>query len=228
MKIVHPSFEVLDLPNGLDLLKRIEQAGRTCYKSEDKMTENSSVEFARKILKMGHLSVIEHVSATVRITCDRGVSHEIVRHRLASYSQESTRYANYASSKFGNEITVIAPSFWSVGSTEYDAWFHSVKCAEEAYLGLIAKGATPQQARSVLPNSLKTEIVITCNIREWRHNFLLRCDKAAHPQMREIMLPLLGEFNTRIPVLFEDLYFVHKAEVDSCMNCDNNSDGQEA
>ncbi|MEL7639288.1 MAG: FAD-dependent thymidylate synthase [Solidesulfovibrio sp.] len=206
MKIVSPSFEVMELPNGNDLLRKIEAAGRTCYKSEDKVTETSSADFAKKLMKLGHLSVIEHVSATVRITCDRGVSHEIVRHRLASYSQESTRYANYSNKKFGGEISVVKPPFWDQNSHEYNLWVEAMENSEKAYLNLIKMGASPQQARSVLPNSLKTEIVVTCNIREWRHIFTLRCDKAAHPQMREIMIPLLTHFKTNIPILFDDIF----------------------
>lgn len=206
MKIIAPSFEIIAMENGTDMLKRIEVAGRTCYKSEDQITDNSAVVFVQRVLKSGHHSVIEHASATVRFICDRGVTHEIVRHRLASYSQESTRYANYSKDKFGNEITVIKPCFWEENSPEYGVWLESVKQAESAYLALIRKGATAQEARSVLPNSLKTEIVVTCNIREWRHIFALRCAQAAHPQMREIMLPLLAQMHDKAPVLFADLY----------------------
>lgn len=206
MRIIPPSFEILAMENGADILKRIESAGRTCYKSEDKITDDSSITFVKKILNSGHHSVIEHASATVRIICDRGVSHEIVRHRLASYSQESTRYANYSKEKFGSEITVIRPCFWEEDSTEYSLWLESMKQAERTYLSLIEKGATAQEARSVLPNSVKTEIVVTCNIREWRHIFKLRCDSAAHPQMREIMLLLLAQMHDRVPALFADLY----------------------
>lgn len=206
MKAIQQQFEILDFPERSALLRRIEIAGRTCYKSESMITETSSSAFAEKILKLGHLSVIEHASATVRIICDRGVSHEIVRHRLASYSQESTRYANYANEKFGSEITVIQPAFWSAGSKALRIWEEAMLAAEEAYMALIADGASPQEARSVLPNSLKTEIVVTCNMREWRHIFMLRCAKAAHPQMREIMRPLLNEFNSRVPEIFSDIY----------------------
>lgn len=206
MRIVKPSFIIMDMPDGRDLLKKIEQAGRTCYKSEGRITPDSAYSFAELVLKLGHLSVIEHVGATVRIVCDRGITHEIVRHRLASYSQESTRYANYSHEKFGSEITVIAPCFWEEDSVEYELWRNAMLEAEKTYMQLVETGASAQQARSVLPNSLKTEIVVTCNLREWRHIFSLRCDTAAHPQMREIMLPLLSEFKSRIPVIFDDLH----------------------
>ncbi len=206
MKVIAPSFEIIAIENGADILKKIEAAGRTCYKSEDQITEDSAIAFVQRILNSGHHSVIEHASATVRLICDRGISHEIVRHRLASYSQESTRYANYSKDKFGKEITVIRPCFWQKDSSEYNTWLDAMKQAEQAYLVLIEKGASAQEARSVLPNSLKTEIVVTCNIREWRHIFALRCTSTAHPQMREIMLPLLAHMHASAPILFADLY----------------------
>lgn len=205
MKIISPSHEILAIPESSTILKSIELAGRTCYKSEDLIDQNSAKDFVQKILASGHHSVIEHINITVRFICDRGVSHELVRHRLASYSQESTRYANYSKQKFGREITVVKPFFWKDGSLEYSVWLSAMKRAEEAYMKLIDAGASPEEARSVLPNSLKTEIVMTCNIREWRHVLSLRCSPAAHPQMRELMLPLLRELAGRIPVLFEDL-----------------------
>lgn len=146
------------------------------------------------------------MNISVRFTCDRGVSHELVRHRLASFSQESTRYANYSHNKFGREITVIKPCFWDEGSPEYKEWLSTMENAENAYLRLIEMGARAEQARSVLPNSLKTEIVMTCNVREWRHVLNLRCSSASHPQMRELMLPLLAELHERVPVIFDDIY----------------------
>lgn len=205
MKILPPSHEILYMPDGDDILKNIEIAGRTCYKSEDKITTDSAAKFVRMILKSGHHSVIEHASITVRFICDRGVTHELVRHRLAAYSQESTRYANYSKDKFGSEISVIKPCFWDEDSEEYKAWGAAMEAAEKAYLRLIDMGARPEQARSVLPNSLKTEIVMTANIREWRHVFSLRCAKSAHPQIRELLTPLLLELGEKLPVLFGDM-----------------------
>lgn len=206
MKIVDPYFEILDPIEGDSILRKVEQAGRTCYKSEDRTRVDSARDFVRRILKSGHHSVVEHISITVRFICDRGVSHELVRHRLASYSQESTRYANYAKDRFGKEITVIRPPFWSKDSPAYTEWYEAMKAAESHYMRLIEMGAKPQEARSVLPNSLKTEIVMTCNIREWRHIMDLRCSPQAHPQIRQIMHALLEEFHKRIPVLFDDLH----------------------
>jgi thymidylate synthase (FAD) len=194
------------MPEAHLVLGLIEQAGRTCYKSENKITQDSARQFVQRLLHSGHHSVIEHINVTVRFICDRGVSHELVRHRLASYSQESTRYANYSKSKFGGELTVIRPLFWAEDSPQYLRWFAAVKHAEKAYMQLIELGATPEQARTVLPNSLKTEVVMTCNLREWRNVLNLRCSKAAHPQIREIMVPLLSELKEKIPVVFDDLY----------------------
>ncbi len=170
------------------------------------MTPDSAPDFIRRIIKSGHHSVLEHVSITVKLVCDRGVTHELVRHRLASYSQESTRYANYSRDRFGKEITVVKPPFWPEDSPPYRQWYEAMKAAETHYMRLSEMGASPQEARSVLPNSLKTEIVMTCNIREWRHVFQLRCSPQAHPQIRQVMLPLLEEFHQKIPVLFDDLY----------------------
>ena len=205
MKVIDPSFSFMHLPDGEFILQHLEQAARTCYKSEDKADADSARKLLSRIVRLGHDSVLEHISVTVRIVCDRGVTHELVRHRICSFSQESTRYANYAQDKFGSEITVIRPFFWKEDDARYGIWLRAMQACEEAYLDLVAAGATAQEARSVLPNSLKTEIVTTANIREWRHVFKLRCDKAAHPQMRQVMLPLLAAFNARIPLLFEDL-----------------------
>jgi thymidylate synthase (FAD) len=215
MKIIKPYFVIEDEIDGNKILKKIEKAGRTCYKSEDKITDESAKSFVAGILKSGHHSVIEHEKITVRVICDRGVSHEIVRHRIGSYSQESTRYCNYSKDKFGNEITVIEPCFWKQGSSKpapaeaaadkYEEWKKACENAEKAYFKLLELGAKPEEARSVLPNSLKTEIVITYNLREWRHFFILRTSKRAHPQMREIATSILKEFKRLIPVVFDDI-----------------------
>jgi len=186
-----------------DLEKVIEAAGRTCYKSEDRACEGSEFDFIRKLRdQYKHHSVIEHAAITVRVICDRGISHELVRHRLTSVSQESTRYCNYAKGRFGKEITVISPSFWHSSSANYQLWKSACEQAEKAYLNLLNQNATPQEARSVLPNSLKTEVVLTANPREWMHIFKMRTDQAAHPQMRDLMIPLQKEFATRWPAIF--------------------------
>lgn len=209
MKITKASFAFVDQFDGVDILRKIEIAGRTAYKSETLASYDSAPQFIAMLIKKGHLSVIEHHSVTVRVICDRGVSHEIVRHRLASYTQESTRYCNYTQGKFEGGVTFIEPCFWpSSDSTTADkraAWLRAVEAADNAYQELVHLGASAEQARSVLPNSLKTEIVITMNLREWRHFFTLRTAPGAHPQMREITVPLLSEFKTRIPVVFDDI-----------------------
>ena len=211
MKIIKPSFIIETPIDGENILKLIEKAGRTAYKTEDKITVDSAKTFVKKILDMGHESVIEHYNITVRVICDRGVTHEIVRHRMASYTQESTRYCNYSVGKFGGEITIIKPCFWNsdneADKKKYEIWEKAMKEAEKAYLELINLGASPQEARSVLPNSLKTEIVMTMNLREWRHFFKLRTSNAAHPQMREIARPLLDEFKKQVPVIFDDIVY---------------------
>lgn len=211
MKIIKAGFEVVTPINGVEILKSIEQAGRVCYKSEDKITEDSAAKFVAGIIKRGHEAVLEHQSITVKFIVDRGVSHEIVRHRIAAYCQESTRYCNYSGDKFGNEITVILPCFFDTGmgtasnSLVYEEWKIACERAERSYFKLLDMGATPQEARSVLPNSLKTEVVATYNLREWRHFFKLRCASAAHPQMREVTIPLLEGLKQLIPVVFDDI-----------------------
>lgn len=205
MKIINASYRIETPIDGAEILKRIEKAGRTCYKSEDRITEESAKAFVRTLIERGHESVLEHESITVRFICDRGVSHEIVRHRIASFSQESTRYCNYSGNRFGNQITFIKPCFLDEGTGGYKLWKQAMFVAEKEYFELLNWGCTPQEARSVLPNSTKTEVVMTANLREWRHFLKLRTAKAAHPQMRELTVPLLHELQELIPVVFEDI-----------------------
>lgn len=205
MKIIQPSHEILDEVDGNKILSSLEKFGRVCYKSEEKITEESSHGFIRRILKSGHESVIEHEKVSVRIICDRGVTHEIVRHRIASYSQESTRYCNYCDDKFGKELTLVRPYFWNDDPVKFAVWEKTMQCIETNYNHLIELGASPQEARSILPNSLKTEIVVTMNLREWRHFFKLRTSPKAHPQMREVAIPLLKQMKELIPTIFDDI-----------------------
>lgn len=205
MRVIKPQVEILDEINGDEILRKIERAGRVCYKSEERITPDSAKAFIQNILKSGHESVIEHEKVSVRIICDRGVTHEIVRHRMASYSQESTRYCNYAKDKFGNELTFIKPCFWEEGSEEYQRWAQMMQKIEDTYNEMVAMGAKPQEARSILPNSLKTEIIVTMDLREWRHFFKLRTAERAHPQMREVACMLLEEMKKRIDVVFDDI-----------------------
>lgn len=239
MKIINASYEILS-PNlngtiakitEQAVYEQIERAGRTCYKSEDKITEGSAEKFVRGLIKRGHEAMLEHASITVRFTVDRGVSHELVRHRLASFAQESTRYCNYSQDKFGEEITVIEPCFFKDISEEdrksirgsvfvwlpdeedakkrqYVEWLRACRTAEEVYFRMLKDGATPQEARSVLPNSLKTEVVMTANLREWRHFLKLRAAGTTgkpHPQMLEVAVPLLKELQEKLPAVFDDI-----------------------
>ncbi len=209
MKIIKAGYEILTpiSKDGISELQHIEKIGRVCYKSEDKITEDgeSAKKFVKMIIDRGHEAMIEHSSLSVKFIVDRGVSHELVRHRIASFAQESTRYCNYSKDKFGKEITVIEPCFFSPLSDSYTFWKHAMESAEAYYFSLLESGATPQEARSVLPNSTKTEITVTANYREWRNFFRLRTAEAAHPQMREVTIPLLNELKSRIPVIFDNI-----------------------
>ena len=203
MKIIEPWVGLEDAPDGGEILRKIERIGRVCYKSEGAIAGDSARGFVSRLLDRGHESVIEHVSVSARVVCDRGVSHELVRHRIASYSQESTRYCNYSQDKFENHLTFIRPCFWDLDSGAYRLWERAMAEAERAYLALLDAGASPQEARSVLPNSVKTEIVATMDLREWRHFFRLRTSAAAHPQMRQVALMLLDELRAAVPVVFD-------------------------
>ena len=235
IKFIEPSYKISMPDIGLEMLKHIELAGRTCYKSEDKITKNTTEAFIRMIIKRGHESVLEHASFSVRFVCDRGISHELVRHRLASFSQESTRYVGYKEA-----IEFVIPSWMNIEPFEWEGysmrmnnsdgfsgfvgswqhpnvrynwgqdspeflWVGSMGDVAKDYELMLRVGQRPEQARSVLPNSLKTEIVVTANLREWRHILKLRCSDAAHPDMKAIMRPLLAELKLLIPVVFEDL-----------------------
>lgn len=201
MKIVEPSVELLWITENPE--RAIEVAGRTCYKSEDKITEDSSGEFVKRMVKSGHHAMIEHACASFRIVTDRGITHEIVRHRLASYAQESTRYCNYGKDKFGNECSFIRPPGLTLLGA--DIWEDACRYVEQQYFNMLDAGTSPQIARSVLPNSLKTEIVMTANLREWRHFISLRASKAAHPQIRPIAIDIHKELMKHAPNVFKDI-----------------------
>lgn len=230
MKLIKPYYEIRTPIDGEEILKNIELAARTCYKSEGKIEYSdtyfsttygdreingyakSARELIPKLLNKNHETMLEFGGMiNVLFVCDRGVSHELVRHRVASFAQESTRYCNYSTDKFDSGITFIIPEWLQKYSLDpnpphdYLIWIDTMSDAEIAYANLIHQGWTPQQARCILPNSLKTEINLSANIREWRHIFKLRCSPAAHPQMRELMIPLLKEFQSKIPILFDNI-----------------------
>ena len=227
MKLIKPSTEILTKIDGEQLLKDIEIAARTCYKSEGKIEyeeprdpydDNLMAKSARtliaKLIEKGHEAMLEFGgNITVKFICDRGVSHELVRHRLCSFAQESTRYCNYGKDE---HITFIIPCWLDIPEDIYNSvtrleginrtWASNMISTEGEYNHLIHNhNWQPQQARSVLPNSVKTEINVSTNIRDWRHIFQLRTSKAAHPQMRELMIPLLAKFIELIPILFDDI-----------------------
>jgi len=208
MKIVKPSYEVLTPIDGLEILKHIEKIARTCYRSEDKITPDG--ESARKIvanlIRLGHEAMIEHASISVRFICDLGFYKDLTRHRLASYAIESTRYCNYSKGKFGEELTMIAPVNIAVGTAEYKIWHDCMLEIERAYMAMSKiEGTKPDQLRMLLPHSIKAEVNITANLREWRHILKIRTERGVHPSIRELMIPLLADFKARIPVIFEDI-----------------------
>lgn len=221
MNVMKASFEILTpiSEGGINELKHIERIGRVCYKSEGNITEDgeSAKKFVKMLINRGHEAMIEHSSLSVKFTVDRGVSHELVRHRIASFAQESTRYVNYSLDKFGNEINVIDiykgikldNKMKNMDDFAIEMiiaeWLLAVQDAEKHYMRMMELGATPQIARSVLPNSTKTEITITANYREWRNFFKLRAPNTAHPQMREVTIPLLRELKIVLPIIFEDI-----------------------
>ena len=209
MKVIDASYEILTPIDAKDIYRKIERVGRICYKSEAAISDESGEKFVRNLVKREHEAMLEHAHITVIFTVDRGVSHELVRHRLASFAQESTRYCNYSQDKFGNEITVIRPFYLDPRSVEYQEWCKAMQACEKVYLNMLSFGCTPQEARAVLPNSLKTEIAVTANLREWRHILKLRAAGTTgqpHPQMAEIMIPLLKELQEKLPAIFEDIH----------------------
>lgn len=208
MQAIKPYTQIYDDFDGQKILKKIEQVARTCYKSEGKIKDGSAEKMVAALIKSGHEAMLEHASVTVKFVVDRGISHELVRHRLASFAQESTRYCNYSKDDFGSEITFIIPDYLEYKSEGWNTWKQSMKQAEDAYFKLLDIGLTPQEARAVLPNSLKTEVVMTANLREWRHFFKLRAlgtTGKPHPQMLEVTIPLLEDMKNLIPVVFDDL-----------------------
>ena len=208
MQAIKPYTQIYKDFDGQKLLQKIEAAARTCYKSEGKIQEGSAAKLVAGLIKSGHEAMLEHASVTVKFVVDRGISHELVRHRLASFAQESTRYCNYSKDDFGSEITFIIPDYLEYKSEGWNIWKESMKQAEDAYFKMLDFGLSPQQARAVLPNSLKTEVVMTANLREWRHFFKLRAlgtTGKPHAQMLEVAVPLLEDMKNLIPVVFDDL-----------------------
>lgn len=207
MKLIKPYTELLTPVDTQEVYKTIEKVARTCYKSEDKITDISAERMVKSLIKSGHEAMIEFFDITVKFVTDRGVSHEIVRHRVASYAQESTRYCNYTCEKFGSELTFIRPTWYDKTSFNTHGGFEKhLENTEQLYFALLDQGYSPQEARQILPNALKTEINVKMNLREWRHFFKLRCHHTAHPDIRVLAIELLDKMYKLLPVVFEDLH----------------------
>lgn len=205
MKIINQTVNILTPLDGDAILKHVERCGRVCYQSTHRIDDGSAPRFARGVIRRGHESVLEHYSLTVSFITDRAIANQVVRHRIASYSQESTRYCNYMTDRFEGEITVIAPDYLKPGTNGWVKWENACKAAEYAYFDLLDFGCTPEEARDVLPHCLKTELVMTANLREWRHFFKLRTEEHAHPRMRKLAGMLLEQLRAAIPVVFDDI-----------------------
>lgn len=220
VKIIEPSVEIVSEINSDKMLKQIEKCARNCYKSENNIIEDttSAVKMIGKLIEMGHTAMIEFADVIVNLHCDVGVYKDLTRHRHCSFAIESTRYCNYSKGKFGNEISVIKPCNMDENSGIYHTWLKAMNDMERAYMQMAEIGATPDQLRMILPHSTAASVMMKANIREWRHIFNLRCAKAAHPSVRQIMLMTLNEFHNKIPVLFDDLYEQFKFDIDDVNN----------
>lgn len=235
MRIIEPYAKIMRPGRVKEDLSLIEYAGRISHRSEEDMREDTWERFINNVvIRHGDWSIVEHVSVQVEMVVDRGISHELVRHRIGSYTQESTRFVNYAKKMPPSFIypkveikcehclkghePIMNPSFktedtWSHPSPmtgfpdcAYDPfWLYSISTAERSYQKLLLSGWRPQEARSVFPNALATKIVVTYNLRMWRHFFIMRTTKEAHPQMRQVTIPLLAEFKSLVPLLFDDI-----------------------
>lgn len=217
VKIVSPSVEVITPLDGENILKHIEICARNCYKSEDKITADSAQKMIKKLIEMGHEAMIEHFSITAKLTTDVGAYKDLTRHRHASFAIESTRFCNYSKGKYGNELTFIQPSNMVEGTEIYKIWYDAMGDAERNYLNMAAHGATVDQLRMLLPHSTKADVFMTCNLREWRHIFKLRCAPATHPSIQHVMKMLLREFRANIPVVFDDIPYGWDEENSACL-----------
>lgn len=220
MKIIEPNVEILSNINGDEILKHLELCARNCYKSESNITEDttSAIKMINKLIELDHTAMLEHFNITIKLLCDVGTYKDLTRHRHCSFAIESTRYCNYSKGKFGNEISVIKPCNMDENSGIYHTWLKAMNDMERAYMQMAEIGATPDQLRMILPHSTAASVILTANIREFRHIFNLRCAKAAHPSVRQIILMTLNEFHNKIPVLFDDLYEQFKFDIDDVNN----------
>lgn len=205
MKIIKPWVE-LEKIDGIKVMKNLERAAKHCYRTEGNIKEDSYDHFLRNCINRGHESVLEHEKVSIRICCDVGAYKDITRHRLASFSIESTRYCNYSKDKFGNEISFIEPCNIEDEGL-YQDWKNCMEEIEKCYNKMATNGALPDQLRLLLPHSTAAELTMTANIREWRHIFALRADKHAHPSIQQFMIPLLLYFKQQMPALFDEVQY---------------------
>lgn len=227
MKIIEPNVEILSNINGNEILKHLELCARNCYKSENNITEDttSAIKMINKLIELDHTAMLEHFNITIKLLCDVGTYKDLTRHRHCSFAIESTRYCNYSKGKFGNEISVIKPCNMDENSGIYHTWLKAMNDMERAYMQMAEIGATPDQLRMILPHSTAASVILTANIREFRHIFQLRCAKQAHPSVRQIMLLTLNEFHNKIPVLFDDLFSEYKQDIiDTYSKLETNSE----
>ena len=206
MKLIDPVIYV-EQYDGLQIMKNIERACRICYRSEDKITEDSYKNLITNCISRGHESVLEHEKISVRLVGDIGTYKDLTRHRHASFSVESTRYCNYGKDKFDNEIKIMKPCHIEEGTEFYELWKKGIEGLEKIYLEMSEKGALPDQLRMLLPHSTAAEYAMTANIREWKHIFNLRCSKHAHPAIRQLLIPLLLKFKEDMPEIFESVEY---------------------
>lgn len=212
MKIIKPWIEIERI-DGKNIMKNIEKACRTCYRSENLITEESYKKLIKNCLNRGHESILEHEKITIRMCCDIGVYKDLTRHRFGSFSIESTRYCNYGKDKFDNEIKFIEPC--NIDKKElFNEWYSACTEIEQRYLKMAELGATPDQMRMILPHSTAAEVVMTANIREWRHILSLRASKMTHPSVQQLMIPLLLYFKRCMPELFEDINYNEEFPID--------------
>jgi thymidylate synthase (FAD) len=205
MKIIKPEIQV-EQYDGIKIMKNIERACRTCYRSEGLITEDSYKRLLKNCINRGHESVLEHEKITIRMTCDVGVYKDLTRHRFGSFSIESTRYCNYGKDKFDNEIKFIEPIYFDEAE-KAQYWVAAMTEIEKIYLTMSELGCTPDELRMILPHSTAAEVTMTANIREWRHILDLRTKKMTHPSIRQLLIPLLLKFKEDMPELFDSIEY---------------------
>lgn len=206
MQLIEPEVFVEDY-DGKEIMRRIERACRICYRSEDKITDTSYKNLLKNCINRGHESVLEHEKISVKLVGDIGTYKDLTRHRIASFSVESTRYCNYGKDKFGNELKFMRPVHIEEGTKEYRIWEECMKNVEKAYIEMSSLGALPDQLRMLLPHSTAAEYALTANIREWRHILSLRCSSHTHPAIRQLLIPLLLKFKEDMPELFAEVEY---------------------